>query len=63
MTGYYCNICGKDHQLHSKIGQEHYPDYLKWQDAEDKKAEEKRKTEIAPTEEETKKKLYKAIFD
>lgn len=62
MYGYYCNICNKDHQMNSKIGQEHLTASQKIDKAKDKEADERRKHEIKPTKEETDKKLYNAIF-
>ena len=62
MWGYECHLCGKVHQMKSKIGQEHYSDHIKYWEIMGKLADEKRAKEVVPTKEETEAKLFKAIF-
>jgi hypothetical protein len=62
MYGYFCPICYKEHQMNSRIGKEHYPQYLLDREEKDKEAEKNRASQKVPTKEETDKKLYKSIF-
>lgn len=62
MYGYYCAICKKGHQMNSKVGREHYSQYLLEQDKLDKLANIKRLQEVKPTKEEMNKRLHKSIF-
>ena len=62
MYGYHCHICGKTHQMSSKIGREHYPVYLSEQSRMDKLADIERLRERKLSKVEVDRRLYKTIF-
>ena len=63
MYGYFCEICYKEHQMNSKIGKEHYPEYLRINKIKDQEAEDRGKNEKPMSKEEVDQRLQRIMTD